>query len=66
MLAVVAEMAAHGREQEQVVTNWLDGRGHLDESLVTVPWWPWGLETPEALRRLMAVMVQGGDAADAR
>ena len=66
MLEVVSDIAAHGREQRQVVSDWIDDRGRLDEDLMTVPWWPWGLEGPAALRELMAVIEAGGDAADVR
>ena len=66
MLGVVETMASRGREQRQVVGTWLDERGRLDEDLVTVPWWPWGLDEPGALRELMAVIEAGGDTADAR
>lgn len=65
MLEVVTSMARSGREQREVVGAWLDERGHLDEDLITVPWWPWGLDNPQALRDLMAVIEAGGDAADA-
>jgi hypothetical protein len=66
MLSVVDTIGARGREQREVVSTWLDGRAQLDEQLVTVPWWPWGLEEPSHIRRLLATIQAGGDAADAR
>lgn len=65
MLEVLGDMAARGREQAQVVRDWVEQREGLGEDLITVPWWPWGLDRPEALRELMGVIVAGGDAADA-
>ena len=66
MLAVVDQIGARGREQREVVSSWLDQRTPLDERLVTIPWWPWGLEGPEQIRALLATIRAGGDAADAR
>ena len=65
MLAVVDRIGARGREQREVVSEWLEARGPLDEHLVTIPWWPWGLEGPEQVRALLATISAGGDAADA-
>ncbi|MCA9712838.1 MAG: hypothetical protein KDK70_43825, partial [Myxococcales bacterium] len=58
-------IGARGREQREVVSEWLEARGPLDEHLVTIPWWPWGLEGPEQVRALLATISAGGDAADA-
>lgn len=68
MLATVDAIGSRGREQRQVVLDWLDERreAKLDEQLVMVPWWPWGVEGPEQLRALLGTIEAGGDAADAR
>ncbi|KIG12413.1 Arsenical pump-driving ATPase [Enhygromyxa salina] len=66
MLAVVNEIGERGREQREVVSAWLDGRTSLDEQLVTVPWWPWGLDQLSDIRALLAMIQAGGDAADAK
>ncbi|PRP90995.1 Arsenical pump-driving ATPase [Enhygromyxa salina] len=67
MLAVVDRIGERGRDQREVVSAWLDERANtkLDEDLITVPWWPWGLEGPKQLRELLATIEAGGDAADA-
>jgi hypothetical protein len=67
MLATVNAIGQRGREQRQVVSDWLDqrGEGHEGEELVTVPWWPWGVEGPEQLRALLTTIEANGDAADA-
>ncbi|PRQ06892.1 ArsA family ATPase [Enhygromyxa salina] len=64
-LRVVNEIGERGREQREVVAAWLDGRANLDEQLVTVPWWPWGLDELADIRALLATIQAGGDAADA-
>lgn len=66
MLARVDAIGERGREQRQVVADWLDARGSLDEDLITVPWWPWGVEGPEQIHALLDTIRSGGDAADAR
>lgn len=68
MLAIVDGIGKRGRDQRQVVSAWLDERAtaKLDEDLITVPWWPWGLEGPAHLRELLGIIEAGGDAADAR
>jgi hypothetical protein len=68
MFATIDNIGARGREQRQIVSEWLDSRGaeRLDEQLIAVPWWPWGVEGPEQVRALLATMRRGGDAADAR
>ena len=68
MLRVVDDVGERGREQRQVVRAWFDARtrAQLGEALLTVPWWPWGLEGGERLRELLRAVETGGDAADAR
>lgn len=66
MLTVVDGIGKRGRDQRQVVADWLGARAKLDEELITVPWWPWGLEEPAHLRELLTIIEAGGDAADAR
>jgi hypothetical protein len=67
MLATVDSIGERGREQRQVVAAWLDARGEArqDEALVTIPWWPWGVEGPDQLRALLTTIESNGDAADA-
>src|SRR5262249_6223029 len=67
MLATVDAIGQRGREQRQVVAEWLEARGDAreGESLVTIPWWPWGVEGPERLRELLRTIERSGDAADA-
>jgi hypothetical protein len=67
MLGTVDGIGQRGREQRQVVAEWLEARGdaRLDEALVTVPNWPWGIEGPEQLRALLSMVEAKGDAADA-
>lgn len=64
MLAVVDQIGARGREQREFVRAWIDARGSRDP-LLTVPWWPWGLEGPERMAELLRAIETGGDAADA-
>jgi hypothetical protein len=68
MLETVDAIGKRGREQREVVAAWLDARGDArqDEALVTVPWWPWGVEGPEQLRALLSTIEANGDAADAQ
>ncbi|MFO7567559.1 MAG: ArsA family ATPase [Enhygromyxa sp.] len=67
MLAVVDQIGERGREQRETVGAWIDARAGLGpaDSLLTVPWWPWGLEGPERLAELLRAIETGGDAADA-
>jgi anion-transporting ArsA/GET3 family ATPase len=74
MLRVVDHVGEHGREQREVVQAWFDARTQtrgegqkgLDDALLTVPWWPWGLEGGDRIRDLLRAIETGGDAADAR
>lgn len=67
MLETVDTIGKRGREQRQVVEEWLLAREDAppDEAVVTVPWWPWGVEGPEQLRALLTTIERSGDAADA-
>jgi hypothetical protein len=67
MLATVDAIGTRGREQRQVVASWLDARGDArqGEALLTVPWWPWGVEGPDQLQALLDTIETQGDAADA-
>jgi anion-transporting ArsA/GET3 family ATPase len=67
MLGVVDKIGERGREQREVVSAWVDGRtgSGLTDTLLTVPWWPWGLEEPARVRELLRAIETGGDAADA-
>ncbi|NVB38838.1 ArsA family ATPase [Pseudenhygromyxa sp. WMMC2535] len=66
MLCALDELRARGRDQQQTVHEWLAerGPGHDGSAMVTIPWWPWGVESPEQLERLLERIEQGGDAAD--
>jgi anion-transporting ArsA/GET3 family ATPase len=70
MLRVVDHVGEHGREQREVVQAWFDARTDSHEgmadALLTVPWWPWGLEGGDRIRDLLRAIETGGDAADAR
>jgi hypothetical protein len=68
MLEVVDRVGERGREQRETVRAWMDQRLGLgsEDALLTVPWWPWGLEGPERVRELLRAIETGGDAADAR
>lgn len=67
MLTTVDAIGKRGREQRQVVAAWLDARGDArqGEALLTVPWWPWGVEGPDQLQALLTTIEANGDAADA-
>lgn len=67
MLAVVDRIGERGREQRETVRAWIDERGGLgyEDALLTVPWWPWGLEGPQRVHELLRAIETGGDAADA-
>jgi anion-transporting ArsA/GET3 family ATPase len=67
MLSVVAGIGARGREQREIVRAWIDERAELgpEDALLTVPWWPWGLEGPQRVAELLRAIETGGDAADA-
>lgn len=67
MLEIVDAIGQRGREQRQVVAQWLESRADArgDEALITVPWWPWGVEGPEHLRALLRATELELDAADA-
>jgi hypothetical protein len=67
MVRVVDEVGERGREQRDVVRGWFDARSDkgLGDALLTVPWWPWGLEEPGRVRELLRAIETGGDAADA-
>lgn len=67
MLRVVDAVGERGREQREVVRSWFDARAQnqRSEALLTVPWWPWGLENPDHVRDLLRAIETGGDAADA-
>ncbi len=64
MLRTVDDVGERGREQRGVVRAWFDARAER-EPLLTVPWWPWGLEGPERVRELLRAIETGGDAANA-
>jgi anion-transporting ArsA/GET3 family ATPase len=80
MLETVDSIGERGREQRQVVAAWLDARGDTaffghspdlggadrGDALITVPWWPWGVEGPEQLHALLTTIQANGDAADAQ
>ena len=64
LLEVVDELDARGREQRRTVAEWLAAADREDEgALVPVPWWPWGLESPQRLSELRAAVEAGVDAA---
>lgn len=67
MLEVIHDISERGGEQRRVVSAWLQERGGagVADPLLTVPWWPWGLEGPERLAELLHAVETGGDAADA-
>jgi anion-transporting ArsA/GET3 family ATPase len=67
MLRVVNDVGSRGREQREVVRSWLEQRNGagLHDVLLTIPWWPWGLEGSERLAALLRAIETGGDAADA-
>lgn len=67
MLEVVDRIGARGREQREIVREWVGERAGLgyEDALLTVPWWPWGLEGPERVHELLRAIETGGDAADA-
>ncbi|HLT40992.1 MAG TPA: ArsA family ATPase [Enhygromyxa sp.] len=66
LLAVVDRIGERGREQRQIVREWMTERSGLgyQDNLLTVPWWPWGLEGPERVAELLRAVETGGDAAD--
>jgi hypothetical protein len=68
MLEVVDRVGDRGREQRETVRAWMEQRASLgsQDALLTVPWWPWGLEGRERVGELLRAIETGGDAADAR
>ena len=68
MLGALGELRRRGSEQRTTVETWLEERGpvqdHAEDHLLSMPWWPWGLEGSEQLHELLARIEQGGDAAD--
>lgn len=69
MLRVVGRVGARGDEQRQVVREWfasrVDNHPTAADALMTVPWWPWGLEGQDRVRDLLRAIETEGDAADA-
>lgn len=65
MLRVVNDVGERGREQREVLRAWLDERAGSPNPLLTIPWWPWGLEEPERMQELLRAIESGRDAADA-
>jgi anion-transporting ArsA/GET3 family ATPase len=63
MFATIARVGQRGDDQAEVVGQWLRGRPH--EALLTVPWWPWGVEGPEGVAALLAAIMKGSDASGA-
>ncbi|MFV8750142.1 ArsA-related P-loop ATPase [Nannocystaceae bacterium ST9] len=59
MFAAVARVGQRGDDQAQVVADWL-GRHPSDGSdLLTVPWWPWGVDGLDRVAELLAA-IEGG------
>ena len=67
MLKVVNRVGAHGREQREIVDQWLARRSEHEsaEGLLEVPWWPWGIDAPHRVVEVLEAVRSGGDAADA-
>ncbi len=64
MFAAVERVGQRGREQAELVDAWLRETRSIrpNVGLVNVPWWPWGLDTPERLDEVLAAIVAGKDA----
>lgn len=61
MFGVIERVAAAGDEQRQTVLEWLQTHPQIRaESLLTVPWWPQGLDGRDQLDRLLAAVREGG------
>ena len=52
-LSVVEEIGERGRRQAETVSQWLQGEELEGETLLSVPWWPQGIETRASLRALL-------------
>jgi hypothetical protein len=63
MFAAIGRVGLRGDEQARVVDEWLRERAHAD--LLTVPWWPWGVDSPEHVAELLAAILEGRDASGA-
>lgn len=65
MFATVARVGQRGDDQAEVITQWLHTRGRPQEALLTVPWWPHGVEGPEGVAALLDAIMKGSDASGA-
>lgn len=61
-LAAVARVGQRGDDQAKVVLDWLSALDRARDDLLTVPWWPWGVDEPKHVRELLAALRTGSDA----
>jgi anion-transporting ArsA/GET3 family ATPase len=62
MFAAVGRVGLRGDDQARVVDEWLGGPDRAHEDLLSVPWWPRGVDGPEHLAELLAAIMAGRDA----
>jgi anion-transporting ArsA/GET3 family ATPase len=60
MFAAVGRVARRGDDQAEVVAEWL--RTRPPEALLTVPFWPWGVDGPQRVRDLLHAVMTRSDA----
>jgi anion-transporting ArsA/GET3 family ATPase len=68
MLELAEGIGDRGREQREIVAEWLAGldyENREDAPLLSVPWWPWGIEDRARLTEVLAAVREQEDAADA-
>lgn len=62
MFAAVARVGQRGDDQSQVVADWLSQQARPHPDLLTVPWWPRGVDGPARLAELLDAIMTGSDA----